>query len=119
MRLQIAENLFNQGSSQYFGKSATKSKEENNEVNEFALLENFPNPFNPTTSIKYRIPEDSFVELRIFDILGREIITLINEKQEAGNHTVQFDASNLPSGIYIYRIVSGTFTATKKMILLK
>ena len=86
---------------------------------EFALFDNYPNPFNPTTTIEYSIPEASFVELKIYDILGGEVASLVKENKPSGKHSVKFSASNLPSGIYFYRIVSGNFTATKKLILLK
>ncbi len=91
----------------------------------FELFQNYPNPFNPVTTIKYSIPSLGGVEtlhatsLRIYNILGKEVATLVNEKQAPGNYSVQFDASNLPSGIYFYTLRAGNFTATKKMILLK
>ncbi len=85
----------------------------------FKLFQNFPNPFNPTTTIEYSIPEASFVVLKIYDILGGEVASLVKENKSSGKHSVKFNASNLPSGIYFYRIVSGNFTATKKLILLK
>jgi hypothetical protein len=87
---------------------------------DFNLLEqNYPNPFNPTTDIKYSINKAGLVSIKVYDILGIEIATLVNEKQQPGNYSVRFNASHLPSGIYIYRIISGSFSATKKMILLK
>ncbi|MFH1422421.1 MAG: T9SS type A sorting domain-containing protein, partial [Planctomycetota bacterium] len=101
------------------GKNSPENINNKIQPTEYVLQQNYPNPFNPATNIKYNLPQDSFVELKIFDVLGREITTLVNEKQESGNYSIQFDASNLPSGIYIYRIVSGKFTQTKKMILLK
>ncbi len=91
----------------------------------FALYQNYPNPFNPTTTIKYSIPTNAGVEtqdfasLRIYNILGEEIATLVNKRQSPGNYTVQFDALNLPSGVYFYTLRVGDFVATKKMILLK
>ena len=86
---------------------------------EFALYENYPNPFNPSTTIKYSIPNQSLVTLKVFDILGREIETLINEEKTAGIYEIDFDASQLSSGIYFYKIQAGDFVETKKMILLK
>jgi len=86
---------------------------------DFALIANYPNPFNPTTTIEYSIPEALFVELKIYDILGGEVASLVKENKPSGKHSVKFNASNLPSGIYFYRIVSGNFTATKKLIILK
>ncbi|MBW7873770.1 MAG: T9SS type A sorting domain-containing protein [Ignavibacteriales bacterium] len=85
----------------------------------FALDQNYPNPFNPATTIAYRIPEASVVTLKVFDITGTEMATLVNTKQEAGSYTVNFDASKLASGMYIFTIKAGEFTATKKMMLLK
>jgi len=86
---------------------------------EFSLAQNYPNPFNPTTTIKYQIPEVSFVTLRIYDVLGNEIATLVNEQKPADSYEVEFNASNLPSGIYFYRIQVGSFVETKKMVLMK
>ena len=86
---------------------------------EFELHENYPDPFNPATRIDYSLPFDSKVSLQIFDVLGREVVTLVNENQKAGYYTVDFNASNLASGIYYYRMSAGDFTAIKKMVLLK
>ena len=86
---------------------------------EFALEQNYPNPFNPATTIKFSIPEQSRVTLKIYDVLGREVRTLVNEVRNAGSHEVNFDASNLASGMYIYSIEAGEFISSKKMILLK
>ena len=85
----------------------------------FSLSQNYPNPFNPTTTIKYSIPNAGLVTLSVFNILGEQVKTLINQEMSAGNHTVQFNASGLASGIYLYRIQAGSFIQTKKMILLK
>lgn len=85
----------------------------------YALNQNYPNPFNPSTTIKFDLPKNEFVSLKIYDILGREISTMLNQKIDAGNHEVTFDAKNLPSGIYFYTISAGEFKATKKMILLR
>ncbi len=85
----------------------------------YALYNNYPNPFNPTTKIEYSIPKTSNVELKVFDILGREVADLVNEEKPAGNYTVNFNASKLSSGIYFYRIKSNEFIQTKKMILLR
>ena len=86
---------------------------------EFALYQNYPNPFNPTTKIKYSIPRASNVTIKVFDILGEEVITLVNEKQEAGTYNVDFDGSNLDSGIYIYQMQAEDFSSTKKMLIIK
>ncbi|MEJ2196145.1 MAG: S8 family serine peptidase, partial [Ignavibacteriaceae bacterium] len=86
---------------------------------EYSLSNNYPNPFNPTTIIEYSIKQDGLVSLKVYDVLGNEIVSLVNKNQVAGNYSIQFDASNLPSGIYIYRLTSGSFTSSKKLILLK
>jgi mannose/cellobiose epimerase-like protein (N-acyl-D-glucosamine 2-epimerase family) len=95
-------------------------------LEEFELHQNYPNPFNPSTTIKYDIKELTDVELKVFDILGREINTLVNEQKPLGSYEIEFNASGLPSGIYFYRLQAvpigrqaGTFVETKKMILMK
>lgn len=85
----------------------------------FSLNQNYPNPFNPSTKIKYSIPHYSFVQIKIFDILGNEIKTLIKGEKPAGNYEADFNAIELPSGIYIYRLTAGSYSASRKMILLK
>ncbi|HRN27333.1 MAG TPA: T9SS type A sorting domain-containing protein [Ignavibacteriaceae bacterium] len=85
----------------------------------YTLEQNFPNPFNPVTQIKYSIVDNGIVTLKIYDVLGREIATLVNEEKTAGNYEVSFDASQLSSGIYLYTIQVGRFTQTRKMVLLK
>ena len=91
-----------------------------NEIpSEFNLNQNYPNPFNPATIIRFSIPEESFVRIKVFNTLGEEITTLINENIVAGNYEVEFDASKLPSGIYFYKLQSETFIETKKMVLLR
>jgi glucuronoarabinoxylan endo-1,4-beta-xylanase len=86
---------------------------------EFSMSQNYPNPFNPSTTIDYSLAKDSFVQLRIFDVLGREIATIIRGRESVGKHTAHFDASNLNSGIYFYQITAGGFVGSKKMILVK
>jgi hypothetical protein len=85
----------------------------------FSLDQNYPNPFNPTTKIKFSIPELSFVTLKVFDVVGNEIETLVNQEEPAGSYEVQFSAIDLPSGIYFYQLRAGNFVETKKMILIK
>jgi plastocyanin len=86
---------------------------------DFSLMQNFPNPFNPTTQINFSVPENTHVTLKVYDSNGSEVATLINGNQEAGNHIVNFNASNFASGIYYYTITAGSFSDTKKMILMK
>lgn len=85
----------------------------------FALFQNYPNPFNPTTRISFNIPNDEKVELKIYDIFGRDVKTLLNELLEAGHHEVEFNASRLASGMYIYKITSGNLSQIRKMMLVK
>ena len=85
----------------------------------YSLYENYPNPFNPTTTIEYYVPVDTKVTLKILDILGREVTTLVNEEVTAGKHKVIFDASSLSSGIYIYQLRTNDKIITRKMMLLK
>ncbi len=86
---------------------------------DYQLSQNYPNPFNPTTTISYSIPNESFVTIKVYDILGREVETLVNEEKNAGNYNVNFNAGNLSSGIYFYRMQAGNFIQTKKLLLLK
>ncbi|MCW8816640.1 MAG: T9SS type A sorting domain-containing protein [Ignavibacteriaceae bacterium] len=86
---------------------------------EFSLEQNFPNPFNPSTSIQYAISGKQFVSLKIYDLLGNEITTLVNEEKPIGKYEVEFNATGLPSGIYFYKLQAGDFIQTKKMILMK
>ncbi len=88
-------------------------------VRDFKLLQNYPNPFNPVTNISFVTSRSSFVSLKVYDVLGREVAALVNEEKQAGTYSIQFDGSNLASGIYYYRMKAGDFTATKKSILLK
>jgi hypothetical protein len=85
----------------------------------FSLEQNYPNPFNPSTKIKYSIPNSEFVTLKVYDVLGNEVATLVNEEKSAGSYEVNFNASQLSSGIYFYKLQTGNFAETKKMLLLK
>ncbi|GBD86110.1 hypothetical protein BMS3Abin03_00019 [bacterium BMS3Abin03] len=96
--------------------SANKNTEQ---IFSYSLLQNYPNPFNPTTTISYSLEKNGLVILKVYDILGNEVATLVNENKTAGDYYVKFDASNLPSGIYFYRLISGSFLSTKKLLLLK
>jgi hypothetical protein len=86
---------------------------------EFKLEQNFPNPFNPTTKIQYQLPTDSRVTLKVYDILGSEVATLVNEEQEEGYKEVQFNGSNIASGMYVYRLTAGDYVSVKKMLMVK
>jgi len=86
---------------------------------QFYLYQNYPNPFNPTTNISFSIPQSTKVELSIYNTLGQKITTLVNEQKDTGNHNVTFNAANLPSGVYLYRLSAGEFNQVKKLILLK
>ena len=90
-----------------------------NQPSVFVLNQNYPNPFNPSTNIKYSVPTAGFVTLKVYDLLGREVSTLVNEQQQAGTFDVVFDGSNLASGVYYYQLKAGELTATKKLMLTK
>lgn len=85
----------------------------------YTLFQNYPNPFNPLTTISYSIPASSFVTLKVFDILGNEISSLVNEEKLAGNYELEFNAANLPSGVYFYRLQTVNFIEISKMVLMK
>ncbi|HTY37035.1 MAG TPA: T9SS type A sorting domain-containing protein, partial [Bacteroidota bacterium] len=93
--------------------------EQNQIAGDFALLQNYPNPFNPSTAINYQLTATGVVRLKIFDALGKEVATLVDGMQPAGSHTVVWNAQNLPSGVYVCRLVSGAYVGTKKMVLMK
>ena len=86
---------------------------------EFKLEQNYPNPFNPSTVISYQLPVISKVTLKVYDILGSEVKTLVNEEQEAGYKEVQFNAANFASGMYVYRLTAGDYISVKKMLMIK
>ena len=100
-----------------------KVMDENNEdisvVTDFSLEQNYPNPFNPSTSIKYSVPNAEFVTLKVYDILGNEVSTLVNEQKAPGSYEVRFNAGSLASGVYVYTIKAGNFTQTRKLMLMK
>jgi hypothetical protein len=115
----LSDSLAGISSKSYnFVLSATSVKNEDIPIN-FSLSQNYPNPFNPTTEIKYSIPRSGIVTLKVYNILGQEVATLVNQEQKAGNYNVTFNASKLASGVYLYRIQSGNFSLTKKMTVLK
>jgi len=115
---------FNGEEDVYFGRiiHTPVSVDDDNEtimVKSFRLDQNFPNPFNPSTRIKYAIGSRQFVTLKVYDVLGNEVATLVNEEKPAGTFEVEFNAEDLTSGIYFYTLTAGSFTETKKMILLR
>ncbi|MCB9211659.1 MAG: T9SS type A sorting domain-containing protein [Ignavibacteriales bacterium] len=99
--------------------SITDVESDKNLSAQFVLSQNYPNPFNPSTTIEFTVPEESFVQLKVFDILGKKIVTLANEKYSAGSYKANFDAANLPSGLYIAQMKAGNFSKSFKMMLLK
>ena len=88
-------------------------------ADKFELLQNYPNPFNPTTSIQYAISNRQFVSLKIYDVLGNEVASLVNEEKSVGVYEVMFDATGLSSGMYLYKLQAGSYVETKKMVLLR
>lgn len=90
-----------------------------NSIEEYMLLQNYPNPFNPSTSITFQIKEKGFVSLKVYNVLGKLVLDLINETKEAGEYSVTFDASDLPSGVYIYSLIVNDFVQNRKMTLMK
>ena len=114
----MAEYLYNGSSGSHMNKP-TSSSEEINAVKEYALYDNFPNPFNPATTINYQLPENGFVTLKVYDILGKEVATVVNEQKTQGRYTVSFNASELASGVYIYQLRVNEYVNSKKMMLLK
>ncbi len=96
--------------------NTTEIKSGTTVATQYALYQNYPNPFNPTTTIYYEIPESGYVTITVYDLLGREVKTLVNGKQSAGNHKIEFNASDLANGIYFYEMDTGEFSTVKKMI---
>jgi len=99
--------------------SVSDVNEKANQPNEFMLYQNYPNPFNPSTKIQYRLSESSKVLLKVYDLMGNEVSTLVNDVNSAGDYEISFDAVGLPSGLYFYSLSAGSFIETKKMLLLK
>ena len=98
---------------------SVNDKANSEKIYSYNLYQNYPNPFNPSTLISYQLPASAFVVLKVFDVLGREIETLVNEHQNAGKHSVQFNAAKLPSGVYFYKLEAGNYNNTKKLLLIK
>ena len=90
-----------------------------NPIIKFQLCQNFPNPFNPTTTISYQLPSNGFTTLKVYDVLGREAATLVNELKNAGTYFVQWNASQFTSGVYFAKMTAGSFSSTKKLLLMK
>ena len=102
------------------GGTLTGINHNNNEIPKtYSLSQNYPNPFNPTTNIKFSIPKNSVVKLTIYDLTGRVVETLVDGQLNAGNYAYDFDASNIASGVYFYKLQSDNFTDVKKMMLIK
>ncbi|MFA5833589.1 MAG: sugar-binding protein [Bacteroidota bacterium] len=113
------QNMYN-WTHTWIGNKWTTGVQRNPEVaTSFELLQNYPNPFNPTTNIKFTVPQSGMVSLKVYDVLGREVINLINQYHSAGSYTVNLDASKLATGMYVYRLESGSFSSVKKMTLIK
>jgi hypothetical protein len=111
---------FNGEQDVYYGRILTLVGIEEPEIAlNFSLSQNFPNPFNPSTTIRYRLPQEVFVTLKVHNMLGEQLATLVNEEKETGSYQVQFDGTGLASGVYIYRLQAGVFVDTKKLLLLK
>jgi subtilisin-like proprotein convertase family protein len=111
--------LLNWSLSIKYSSPISVKKDENIVADKFNLFQNYPNPFNPVTTIKYTVPEKTFVRLTVYDLLGKEIKTLVNEVQTSGLYSATWDASSMPSGIYFYRLQTNNFSQVKKMILVK
>ncbi|MBU0558243.1 MAG: T9SS type A sorting domain-containing protein, partial [Bacteroidetes bacterium] len=106
-------------SPRYTVTNVTSVSDYSNQPSEYQLYQNFPNPFNPRTVIKFQVPSSKFIKLQVYDLLGGEIQTLANEYKLPGTYEVAFNAEGLPSGIYFYSLRAGDFSDTKKMILLR
>ncbi len=124
IKLDLHDNVTGENVSKtaiiYYDDGLPKTISEGNDlIVEYKIEQNYPNPFNPVTQIRYSVKEPGLVQLRVYDALGKEVANLVNENKETGLYSVDFDASNLPSGVYIYRMQSGDFVSSKKMILIK
>jgi hypothetical protein len=101
------------------GSPTNNELNENPAISDYELYQNYPNPFNPSTIIRYQIPEAGFITLKVYDLIGKEVSTLVNDYKIAGTHNVIFNATDLSAGIYFYSLRSGSFIKTNKMIVLK
>ncbi|MBI5021983.1 MAG: T9SS type A sorting domain-containing protein [Ignavibacteriales bacterium] len=89
------------------------------ESRRFGLSQNYPNPFNPLTVIRYQLPISGWVTMKVYDVIGRDVVTLVNEFKKIGSYEVKYDGTKLPAGVYFYRLISGNYSKTKKLVLLK
>ena len=105
--------------SAYYSNIVSVRDKYNSKITGYFLSQNYPNPFNPTTTITYSLPKSTFVTLKVYDIIGEEIAELVNEKKDSGTYDVTWNAQNIPSGVYFYKITAGEYSKTIKMILLK
>ena len=115
----ITINGTNSGSGTFCNGTVAVEIDSSNLPDKFDISQNYPNPFNPSTTIKFQVPSSGIVSLKVYDVLGKEVATLVNEEKPAGSYEINFNASQLSSGIYFYKIQAGSFIQTKKMILLK
>jgi hypothetical protein len=113
-RVTLTDSVFS-----YYLSTSSSESQKNQIPDVFVLHQNYPNPFNPSTTIGFTLPKSEFVELKVYNILGKEVSTLVSNKLNSGNHTYQFNGNNLASGIYYYRIQSGEFQDMKKMVLIR
>lgn len=118
-RESVQSNRVAVGIGQPSKRTAEDETKEQLEQFEYSLSDNYPNPFNPSTKINYTINIAGYVTLRVYDVLGTEVASLVDERREAGSYSIEFNAANLPSGIYLYRLTSGNYIETKKLMLLK
>jgi hypothetical protein len=107
------------GASQEHGTVNATPEDRSAQVWEYTLYQNYPNPFNPSTSIAFDLPEAAFVTLTVYNVTGQEVVTLVSEPMNAGKHSVNFDGGTLASGVYLYRLTAGSFTADRRMLLMK
>lgn len=119
LNIQNSDSAISVNLTGFSNSSVGISRISDNLPDNFRLFQNYPNPFNPTTTIRFDLPENVFVELKIFDLAGREISNILQHNLNAGSYSVNWNASSVPSGIYIYRLKAGKFTETRKMILIK
>ena len=116
---QPIRKIAEKNSSRFEIRTSSIYNEADESPSEISLEQNYPNPFNPTTQIRYELPQQESVRLTVYDMVGRQVATLVNETVQAGVHNVNFDASNLSSGVYIYRLQTGSAILSKKLTVIK